>query len=203
VTTEAGYRLEIGTIAGIDATAFIGRYDHLKTSEPLAPRMELTPAPAHLFIPLQFQNLLAATASGVEIGAHVMPASWWRLDGSYSTFHLTPRLSTASHDTVSASFDGNAPRAQWQARSAFSIGRGVELDAMLFHAGALRSLEIAPYTRADARLQLPLTRILSVAVVGQNLFDRSHPEFAGQGAIVTPTLVPRSGSITLVWRPRQ
>ena len=99
----------------------------------------MTPAPAHLFIPVQFQNLLEATASGVEIGAHVMPVRWWRLDGSYSTFHLTPHLSTASRDTASASFDGNAPRAQWQARSAFWIGRGVELDAMLFHAGELRS----------------------------------------------------------------
>ena len=203
VTTEAGYRLEVGSHASLDATAFVGRYDGLKTSEPLAPRMELTPAPAHLFIPLQFQNLLAASASGVEIGAHVMPASWWRLDGSYSTFHLTPHLSTASHDTASASFDGNAPRAQWQARSAFSFGRGVELDAMLFHAGALRTLAIDAYTRADARLQLPLTRVLSVSVVGQNLFDPAHAEFAGQGAIVTPTLVPRSGSINLVWRPRQ
>ena len=192
VDTEAGYRREIGSVASIDVTAFVGRYDNLKTSEPLAPRMELTPAPAHLFIPVQFANLLEATSSGVEIGAHWMPASWWRVDGSYSTFHLTPHVSAASRDTAAASFDGNAPRAQWQARSAFSLARGVELDAMLFHAGALANLQIGAYTRADARLQVPLTRRLSLSVVGQNLFDPAHAEYAGAGAIVTPTLVPRS-----------
>jgi iron complex outermembrane recepter protein len=203
VATEVGYRLELGTVASIDATGFVGRYDNLRTSEPLAPRLELTPAPVHLFIPVQFANLLQATSSGVEIGAHLMPASWWRVDGSYSTFHLTPHLSPASHDAAAASFDGNAPGAQWQARSAFSIGRGVELDAMLFHAGELTNLKVDAYTRADARLQVPLTRLLSLSVIGQNLFDPAHAEFAGQGAIVTPTLVPRSASIDLVWRPRK
>ena len=61
LNTEAGYRLEIGSVASVDVTAFVGRYDNLKTSEPLPPRMELLPAPAHLFIPVQFGNLLEAT----------------------------------------------------------------------------------------------------------------------------------------------
>jgi hypothetical protein len=78
----------------------------------------------------------------------------------------------------------------------------VELDAMLLHTGALRNLRIAAYTRADARMQVPLTRTLAVDVVGQNLFDPAHAEYAGVGAIVTPTLVPRSASINLVWTAR-
>ncbi len=138
----------------------------------------------------------------MEISAHWAPARWWRLDGGYSTFHLTPRLSPVSRDTAAASFDGNAPRAQWQSRSAFSLARGVELDAMLFHTGALRNLQIGAYTRADARMRVPLTRALALDVVGQNLFDPAHAEYAGAGAIVTPTLIPRSASINLVWRPR-
>ena len=89
----------------------------------------------------------------MEIGAHWTPAGWWRLDGGYSTFHLTPHLSAASRDAAAASFDGNAPGAQWQARSAFSFARGVELDALLFHAGALPNLGVAAYTRADVRLR--------------------------------------------------
>ena len=60
---------------------------------------------------------------------------------------------------------------------------------------------IEDYTRADARLEVPLTRRLSVAVVGQNLFDDMHAEYAGAGAIVTPTLIPRNASVSLVWRP--
>lgn len=200
LTTEAGYRREIGSILSVDVTAFVSRYDNLKTSEPLPPRLEQLPAPAHLFIPVQFGNLLEATASGVEVALHWAPARWLRLDGGYSTFHLSPHLSAASRDATAASFDGNAPGAQWQARSVFSLARGVELDAMLFHTGALPNLRVAAYTRADVRLQVPVTRGLFLSIAGQNLFDPEHAEYAGVGAIVTTTLIPRSASINLVWK---
>jgi iron complex outermembrane recepter protein len=202
VTTEAGYRREIGSVLSLDVTAFVSRYDNLKTSEPLAPRLEQLPAPVHLFIPVQFGNLLEATASGVEVAVHWAVTGWWRLDGGYSSFHLTPRLSAASGDATAASFDGNAPGAQWQARSICSLARGIELDALLFHAGALPNLGVAAYTRADVRLQVPVARGLFLSLVGQNLFDPEHAEYGGVGAIVTPTLIPRSASLSLVWRPQ-
>ena len=201
VNGEAGYRLELGAVASIDVTGFVASYDKLKTSEPLAPRMELTPGPPHLFIPVQFGNLLGATTAGVEITARWTPAHWWTLEAGYSTFHLTPHLSPDSRDAAAASFDGNAPEAQWQARSTFFFARGVELNTMVFHAGELSGLHVPAYTRADARLEVPLTRRLTLAVVGQNLADPTHAEYAGVGAIVTPTLIPRSASINLVWRP--
>jgi iron complex outermembrane recepter protein len=204
VTAEAGYRREFKSVASIDVTAFVSRYDKLKTSEPRPPRFEAEPAPAHLFVPVQFSNLLAATASGVEISAQWAPAHWWRVDGGYTSFHLKPRPSPASADMAAAVFDGNAPDHQWHARSAVSFSYGVQLDALLFHAGALRNaqIDIDAYTRVDARLQVPLTRSLFVAVVGQNLFDPEHAEYGGVGAIVTPTLIPRSASISLVWSPK-
>ena len=202
LTTEAGYRREIGSVLSIDVTAFVSRYENLKTSEPLAPRLEQLPAPVHLFIPSQFGNLLEATASGVEVAAHWAVTGWWRLDGGYSTFHLTPHPSAASRDATAASFDGNAPGAQWQARSIFSFSRGIELDALLFRAGALPNLSVPSYTRVDVRLQIPVARGLSLSLAGQNLFDPEHAEYGGVGAIVTPTLIPRSASINLVWRPR-
>ena len=203
LTTEAGYRREIGSVASVDVTAFVGRYDNLKTSEPLPPRLELTPAPAHLFIPVQFANLLEATASGVEVGVHWAPTRWWRLDGGYSTFHLTPHLSPASRDATAASFDGNAPGAQWQARSAFSFARGVELDAMLFHAGALPTLGVAAYTRADAASAGAAgTRAVPVGRRTEPVRSARTRSTRDAGAIVTPTLIPRSASISLLWRPR-
>jgi len=200
LNTEVGYRVEIGSTASIDVAVFHGRYDHLKTSEPLAPRLELTPAPAHLLIPVQFGNLLQATTSGVEIAAHLTPVDWWRVDASYSTVDLTPQLSPASGDAAAASADGQIPRGQWQGRSAFSLPRGVHLDALLFHSGAVASVGIGAYTRADLRLEVPLSRRVTLSAGGQNLFDPVHAEFAGAGAIVTPTLVPRSASVQLAWR---
>jgi hypothetical protein len=45
-----------------------------------------------------------------------------------------------------------------------------------------------------------LTREL-LAVDAQNLFDPAHAEYAGQGALVTPTLSPRAASTNLMWKP--
>jgi iron complex outermembrane receptor protein len=200
VNTEMGYRLELAN-ASVDVTAFAAQYDNLKTSEPLAPRMELTPAPAHLFVPVQFGNLLEARTTGVEIVVRLTPVRWWGLEAGYSTFRLTPHVSPESRDAAAASFDGNVPGAQWQARSTFFLPRGMEIDTMLFHSGRLSSLGVDAYTRADARFEIPLTRRLSVAAVGQNLFDPAHAEYAGRGAIVTATTMPRSASVSLVWKP--
>ncbi|MEP6918019.1 MAG: TonB-dependent receptor, partial [Acidobacteriota bacterium] len=200
VDTEAGYRLEIGGAASLDVTAFRAQYDRLKTSEPLAPRLELTPAPAHLLIPVQFGNLLEATTTGVEIAMHVTPLGWWRLDGGVATFHLTPHAAASSGDAAAAVFDGNAPHVQWQARSGFLVGPRVGLDAMLFYTGALRALGVGAYTRADVNLDVPTTRRTTLSLVGQNLLDTRHAEYGGIGALVRPTLIPRSVRVQLAWR---
>jgi iron complex outermembrane receptor protein len=197
---EAGYRAEIGSVASVDVTLFRASYHNLKTSEPLAPRIELTPAPMHLFIPVQFGNLLAATTAGVEIAAHWTPVSAVRLDGGYSTFRLTPHLSTASRDTASASFDGTAPGATWYARSATTIAPRVRLDGTVFHSGALAKLAIPAYTRLDLQLEMSFTRHMSVAIVGQNLLDPAHAEFGSAGGIVNATFIPRSARVQVGYR---
>jgi hypothetical protein len=57
---------------------------------------------------------------------------------------------------------------------------------------------------AEAEAQVPvgmaLTRQLSVSLVGQNLLDRQHAEYAGAGAIVTSTQMPRSGQVQRRWQ---
>lgn len=198
VNGEAGYRLDLGAVASVDVTTFLASYDNLKTNEPLEPRMELTPGPPHVLVPIQFGNLLEATTRGVEIAARWTPVSWWRLEGGCSTFHLTPHVSPESRDADAASFDGNAPGVQWQARSAVSVTARLQLDAMLFHAGALPRLGVPAYTRADMRAEVALTRQLSASVVGQNLFDARHAEY-GTG-FVTPTDIPRSATVQLRWQ---
>jgi len=61
VDTDVGYRREIGSVASVGRHGIRRTLHGLKNSEPLAPRMELTPAPAHLLIATQFANLLDAT----------------------------------------------------------------------------------------------------------------------------------------------
>src|SRR6185295_33926 len=109
---EAGYRVEIGTAVSIDITGFTGRYNGLQTQEPGAPVVEFFPSP-QIVVTTLFANHLAATTRGLELAGHwtLLPA--WHLDGSYTTFHVTPHLAAGSQDAAAALADGSAPGAQW------------------------------------------------------------------------------------------
>jgi iron complex outermembrane receptor protein len=195
---EAGYRLEIGTGASIDVTGFAGRYDHLQTQEPSPPVVQLGPSP-RVLVTAQFDNLLTATMRGLEIAGHWTPIPAWRLDGSYTAFHVAPRPAAASRDAAAGQEDGSAPRTQWQVRSTFSPGTRATLGLAIFHVGSLEQFRVAAYTRADITAEWRLTSRLSVMGIGQNLLDPSHAEFSGISSQLLATQVPRSGSLRLRW----
>ena len=115
---EGGYRVELRAGASVDVTAFRGRYTGLPTYEPLAPVFEaIARAAAPLRRRSPGESACAPTPPGIEIAAHAMPAAGWRIDGSYSAFHLTPHPDAGSADAAAAVFDGNAPARQWLVRS--------------------------------------------------------------------------------------
>jgi iron complex outermembrane receptor protein len=198
VETEAGYRVELGSVAFFDVTAFRGHYNGLPTSEPLAPVFEMTPGPPHVFLGSRLQNLLQADTTGVEIAAHVSPVPRWRLDASYSSFRLTPHPDASSLDQVAATFDGHAPAHQWQVHSSVALGPRTEVDGTLFHTGTLTTLVVPAYTRADARVEVRLTGRLSAVATGRNLIDSSHAEYTSNQIVATR--VPRSANVSLTWK---
>jgi iron complex outermembrane receptor protein len=197
---ETGYRLDLASAATIAVTGFYGRYQHLATLEPLDPQVVSGPQGPYISVPIRFGSLLAGETKGLEVDAHWTPARRWRLDASYSVYRFTPRLDPASRDVAAARADGDASRHQWQVHSGVSLGRRAELDVAVFHVGPLVGLGVPGYTRADGRLDLPLTRRLTASVVGQNLFDPEHAEFRDSGGTVRQTLVPRSVRVQLAWR---
>ena len=198
VDAEAGYRLEIGTAGSIDVTGFVGRYDHLRTQEVAAPIVQSVPS-QQIVVATQFGNQLQATTRGLEVAGHWAPLPVWRLDGSYTAFHVTPQLAAASQDPFAAKEDGSAPRAQWQLRSAFSPVARATLAVAIFHVGALEQLEVDAYTRADISAEWRLTRGLSAMAIGTDLLDAAHAEFGGVNSVLLATQVPRSASLRLRW----
>ena len=197
---EAGYRLTAGATLAVDVTAFRGRYEGLPTSEPLAPVFRAAPAPAHILIASRFENRLTAETAGLEVAAHLVLSSAWRIHGSYSFFDVTPRAAPGTRDPAAATFDGNAPAHQWQVRSSVRLGARTEVNGALFRTGALRAIGVPAYTRADASIEVTLTPRLSVMAAGRNLADSRHAEYLTRA--VVSTQVPRSADLQLVWRLR-
>jgi iron complex outermembrane receptor protein len=199
VSVESGYRAEVGDFT-LDVAAFSSKYGRLKTTEPLEPYLSMTPAGPIVVAPRTFANLMHADARGIELSGDWRPVPFWRLDGGYTAFHLTPHLDADSQDPGTAAYAGGAPVQQWRARSWIALPARMQVDALLLHVGAISGATIPAYTRADLRVEFAATRQLSLVAVGQNLIGSSHVEFSGDGAQVIATRQPRAGRVQLVWK---
>jgi len=196
---EAGYRVAFGAIE-LDAAAFTSQYAGLRTYEPLPPSVIMTATGPAILVQTTPGSGLQGRAAGVELTTQWQRFPRWRLDGGYSTFSFRPRVDPTSADPTAAANDGDAPAHQWQARSRLTAARGTELDIFAARVSALDRLGVPGYTRVDARVQVPLSRRVSLALVGQNLFSDAHAEFVGSGSGPVATLVPRSVDIRLICR---
>jgi iron complex outermembrane receptor protein len=200
LSSEVGYRVDLGTTVTLDVTGFSNHYSELQTNEPITPYLELVPGPPHVLVPTQYGNLLDADTQGIEFAGRWQPVHGWRLDGSYTGFRFTPHVDPASRDLTAATADDTAPRQQWQVHSSVSLGPRAEVDGAFFRVGALQQLGVEAYSRVDARVEVRLTPHLSAMVVGQNLSNPAHAEFGGAGLQVAPTLIPRSVRVQLTFR---
>ena len=198
VDLEAGYRLEIGSAASLDLTGFAGRYRDLQTIEVAAPVVEFVPSP-QILVGSRFGNQLEVSTRGLELAGRWAPFPSWRVDGSYSVFHLTPHVAASSQDPLAATEDGSAPRTQWQLRSAWSPADRLTIGAALFSVSKLERYQVPAYTRADATAEWRFNRGLSLMAIGQNLLDEVHPEFSGAQLLVTATQLRRALSLRVRW----
>jgi iron complex outermembrane receptor protein len=199
---EAGYRFEIAANASIDVTGFYGEYDNLVTREPGTPSVSFTPPYPRILLPVEFDNKLDAQTKGLEVSGQWTPLPGWRLDGAYTAFRVTPKIDPTSRDANAAKDDGSTPESQWRLRSSMSLGTRGTLDVNLFRVGKLKVFNVPAYTRADVNVEWQLTSRLSAMVIGQNLFDKSHPEFANMLAPLRATEFPRSVAVRLRWNVR-
>lgn len=194
---SVGYRAQVGAALSIDVVAFRGEYDGLATAEPLDPVFVVSPETPHVLAALHNENLLDATTRGLEVSGEWAPLDAWRLHGSYSWLRLTPRVDGSSRDEAARSFDGNAPRAQWQGHASYRPSAAFRIDASVYRVGSLRQLGIPAYTRVDARAERQIAHGLSASVAAQNLFEAAHAEFSG--ITLAPALIPRSWHAQLRW----
>ena len=105
--------------------------------------------------------------------------------------------SRSSTDPTGVELEGDTPRHQFHLRSRMNLPYHLELDTTLYFVSALKSQPVRSYTRFDLRLGWRPTDHLELSLVGQNLFEKSHEEFA-TGFFSQRTRIPRSvyGMIT-------
>ena len=103
----------------------------------------------------------------------------WRVTGGVTAFRKDLRLEPGSTDIVGIRNPqlSNDPDHQWSLRSSVTVRTTHDFDAMVRHVDNLPNIPVPAYTAVDARYAWRVFPGLELSVVGQNLFDKSHPEF--------------------------
>jgi iron complex outermembrane receptor protein len=181
-TFELGYRAQPSPRVTYSVTAFHSIYDKLRSIEPAAGGAVLA-------------NKMEATSTGIETWGSFQAARSWRLSAGAVLLKQKRHFKSGSADTNLAGA-GNDPERQWMLRSSHELPGRTELDVMLRHVGPLPNPKVPAYTALDLRYGWWVQKNLNIALVGQNLFDRRHPEF---GASATRSEIERSLSLRLGW----
>lgn len=196
---ELGYRIQPSKRLFVDVATFYNQYDRLISLEPAVPFFEHTPPPAHLVIPLRFDNKVRGETYGTELAATFNATSRWKLSGSYSWLKMHLHRDLSSGDTTAEGQEGDSPAHQWGLRSQLTLPRNLELDTAWYFVSKLRNQNVPSYNRVDARLGWRLSEGLDLSVGIQNGLDRRHPEF-GSGDGFFASHVKRTAYGRFTWR---
>lgn len=185
---ELGYRVKPSDDWLFDVSLFYNEYDNLSTAEN-------NPT----FLSRVYDNQMFGETYGAEIAAHWRVNDKWTLAGGYSFLRLQMHTNNSSTDTSSApKTERSSPRNMVHLNSQFDLQDNLEWNTTLYYVDNVAHYNIPAYLRLDTGITWHINENVDLAVIGQNLLDRAHPEF-GDPAYAS-TEVQRALLGTLTWR---
>ncbi len=177
---ELGYRNLVRKSLYFDFAAFFNHYNDLFSEDITgAPFVETNPAPAHVLLPADFGNGLLGTTRGIEVAPQWRPSSFWRLAASYSFLQMEIQKRPGSLDVGSApGIVGSSPRHQVTAQSDFDLSKALSLDLTYRFVSKLPAQKINAYSTGDVQFAWKPRPYIRFSIVGQNLLQPQHYEFA-------------------------
>ncbi len=196
---ELGYRIQATPKLAFDATAYYNLYRNLRSIELNLRGVGMRMLPPRLYIPFQGQNNADAGTYGFELAVDAEPAPWWRMRAALSVFEIGLDINAKTFDPISSVEAGNTPEKQLYMLNSFDLSRSVALNWTLRYCDRLDALDVPGYFTMDAGLDWRVSKSLQFSLVGQNLVQSSHFEFAPEYLNTVPTQVDRSGYAKLTW----
>jgi iron complex outermembrane recepter protein len=168
IAYELGYRSQPSDWLAVDVAAFYNTYKHLRSLESSGTNFTI-------------DNQLHGDTYGLEIGSTLKAADWWKIRAAYTWLQVHLDTDSGSTDTTTVASEGNDPHNQIYLRSSMDLPHHIDLDCSLRYVSELSNQNVPSYVAVDMRVAWRPNDHLELAIVGQNLFDDSHPEF-GAGA---------------------
>lgn len=188
VAYEAGYRFHPSRRLFLDVATYYNVYNHLRTLEPTLPTG----------LPLVVSNERKGDTYGAEVSATFQPTAWWQLVANYTYLQKDLRFLPGSHDPTAGSLEADDPRHYGSLRSSLALPHEVDFDVAVRFATRLPNPASPGYVGVDVRLAFHPVKDVELSVVGLNLCDPRHPEFAS-GSPSQPE-IPRSVHGQVTWR---
>jgi len=144
---------------------------------------------------------------GSELSVTWQATDWWRLQATYSYLCSIMYQDSSYGDQLSEinrlDAASGSPHHQGSLRSGFDLGKQFELDLWLRAVDEVSFIDtyrIPGYLTMDARLAWKPLKTLELALVGQNLFQKRHPEYIPEFINTTASEIPRSVYGKLTWK---
>ena len=185
IAYELGYRVRPSSTLSLDLSTFYNDYDNLRSQEVGGPNG----------FPIVLGNKLEGETYGATLTTKWRVTDWWTLDGSVTGLQVDLHRSPGGADRSNGIAEANDPDVMFTLHSAFDLPGRVQFDAVLRYVDDLPHPETPSYLTCDLRLAWSPRKNLEVAIVGRDLFDEAHPEFAG----AVTREVRRSVFATLKW----
>ncbi len=207
---ELGYRFMPRADLSVDTALFYNDYDYLRSLDGPAITLQNGPSGAYIQAVNMFCNTLVGKTYGAEIALDWRPLDFWQLQLNYTYLLMQLGYAQGSQDNITAGpTEGAVPQQQVSLRSGFNPIRDVDIDFWLRYVDELPSagapfdgttVRIPSYLTLDARVAWRPIRNLELSVVGQNLLDPRHPEFAQETFAPVLSQVPRGVYGKIEWR---
>jgi iron complex outermembrane receptor protein len=175
-TYELGYRATPTPKTSVSVTSFYTDYDELRT-------LEFNPGLGGF----EFRNSATARSHGVEMWGSWQVREDLKLSGGL-VFQDIKLNNPATDILQNTGFGINDASSHGLLRVSYNIKPNHLLDATVRYMGKLRQLDVPAYSALDVRYGWKINKDLELSVVGQNLLDSKHKEFAdaGFGSAVSP-----------------
>ena len=196
-STEAGYRALAGSAVYLDFTVFHHRYDDVVTLGAPVVDFPTRGALTYQRVSLPFANGIEGVVRGLEIGPTATLARNVQVRGSYSylspALHRKPGIPDTS---FSALTETGSPHHQVVAQGIVSAGN-VEVSPVYRYVSRRTATNIPAYHELDVPVSWRLSPRVMLMLVGQNLLNAHHPEWARDPG---PTVeIKRSAYVRITW----
>jgi iron complex outermembrane receptor protein len=180
IAVQVGHRTQLMSRVFLDTVVFYHNYEDLLSIEPGTPFIESSPPPDRLVLPFSLRNKLHGESYGFEVAADALVTDYWRLRSGYSFLQLDLERDGNSQDPSTApNTQGSSPHNQFFLHSELDLPWDVSLDSNLRYVDNVPAQGTPSYVTFDVRLAWAATSNIELAIVGQNLAQNHHREFAG------------------------